>query len=198
MKQGIAMADTGKAEKLIRLLPTDLRRTPTQGERQLIAALPHGQEARLGGGDPTEAATWGDDRVVRAEVLAFLCTDPEAVRLTHWRGVRLGGALVNGELDLRGAVLERRLELLGCALWDGLNLTDAHLVTVVLSGSHAGHLKAHRSSVANDIDFSQGKSDGQVDLTGATVGGDLRFNGWASHLSRKPPTKLRFSQMGAP
>jgi hypothetical protein len=42
--------------------------------------------------DPTNADNWEDQRSVRAELVRWMCTDPEARTLVDPRGIRLLGA----------------------------------------------------------------------------------------------------------
>lgn len=48
---------------------------------------------------PAFAHTWGDDRKLRADVIAWLRTHPEARALVSHRGVRTAGARIEGKLD---------------------------------------------------------------------------------------------------
>src|SRR5258708_6587739 len=50
--------------------------------------------------DPKDAATWPQDRDVRAALIEWLATDPEAIAHIHPSGIRLLGARVIGSLDL--------------------------------------------------------------------------------------------------
>ncbi len=50
--------------------------------------------------DPSHADRWDHDREVRAELIRWLCVDPDASRLVDPRGIRLLGARVTGKLDL--------------------------------------------------------------------------------------------------
>src|SRR6516165_8286918 len=48
--------------------------------------------------DPAGAKSWGEERTIRAEVLAWLLSDAEASKLVHPSGVGLAGARIVGEL----------------------------------------------------------------------------------------------------
>ena len=50
--------------------------------------------------NPTNAKSWGDERIIRAEMIEWLCTDAEASSLVHRKGIRVGGARIKGERDL--------------------------------------------------------------------------------------------------
>ena len=53
--------------------------------------------------DPAGAEKWGDERVHKADCIAWLCTDPQASALVSHRGIQVKGARIDGELDLRFA-----------------------------------------------------------------------------------------------
>ncbi len=56
--------------------------------------------------DPAKAAKWNADRVVRAECIAWVCTDPQASSLVSYKGLDLCGMRIDGDLDLRKAKIE--------------------------------------------------------------------------------------------
>jgi hypothetical protein len=47
--------------------------------------------------DPANAASWGDDRVIHADRIAWLCTDPEASACVSYHGVQVTAARIEGE-----------------------------------------------------------------------------------------------------
>ena len=80
----------------------------TKGEKALLYATEKGQFADLSSknrneNNPEDGLSWGDDRTVRSEVLAWLCTDPDAVSIVSHRGIQVKGAIVKGHVELRFA-----------------------------------------------------------------------------------------------
>jgi hypothetical protein len=74
-------------------------------EEMLLDKVPTGQPAICPdcdgrGYNPKEADRWGPARQVRAELVAWLCTNEEARRQIHPRGMVVAGADITGPLDL--------------------------------------------------------------------------------------------------
>jgi hypothetical protein len=77
----------------------------SRAEEELFRAAQTGQQASARSGDkmqddPANAGSWIADRVVRAECIAWLCTDREASALVTHRGIQIIGMRIDGQLDL--------------------------------------------------------------------------------------------------
>ncbi|MGC2277245.1 MAG: hypothetical protein WA571_14625, partial [Candidatus Binatus sp.] len=83
-------------------------------ERKLLRAAPLREVPWLGpSDDPDNAANdtahaenWGAERTVRAELIAWLLSDPDASRFVHPSGLALAGARIKGTLDLSYATVD--------------------------------------------------------------------------------------------
>ncbi|MBU0717299.1 MAG: hypothetical protein KJ749_03545, partial [Planctomycetes bacterium] len=54
--------------------------------------------------DPAKANQWGSDRVLKADRIRWLCTDPEAVKYVQpHEGITIVGARIEGQLHLSHA-----------------------------------------------------------------------------------------------
>ena len=169
-------------EHLRSLLPLPFRYSLTAAERQLIAQLVSGDVANCTTGDaaaddPAKADAWGPERTIRAEVLAFLCTDQRAADATHWRGIQVRGARITGRLNLAAANLARRLVLTACDFPDGIDLDDAHLPALDLSESLIEAINARNLTVAHDVLLRRVIVRGGTMLIGANIGGRLDCSG---------------------
>lgn len=76
---------------------------PTRTEGRVLAAVAAGEELDLRVGNPSHGASWDEARSVRAEFLYDLCVGAHDEWRVHARGLRLRGALINGELNFEAA-----------------------------------------------------------------------------------------------
>ena len=165
------------------LLPDELKNGLTSAEKTVLERTPAGKPADLSSGKeeddkPSNADHWGKKRTVRAEFLYWLCTDPEASQRIHAKGVRIGGAKIIGALDFRDAVLPHPLGLIGCAIPDGITLSDARARSLNLFGSRTGPISADRLKTTGSVFLTKGfHAEGEVRLLGADIGGDLACTG---------------------
>ncbi|MGK5740225.1 hypothetical protein [Micromonospora sp. URMC 103] len=105
-------------------------------ERRLIESVARGEVLDLAGDGPVGAQamrSWGDDRTIAASVIrdlvrARLVDDPDP------HGLRLRGARIAGRLDLENITSDLALELHDCFLPDGVNLRNAQLLTLAVTG----------------------------------------------------------------
>ncbi len=129
------------------LLPQELRKDLTPAEEILLDKAQKGESADFRNGDeetdkPENADNWGDDRLIRADFLYWLCTNREASELVHAKGIEIHGAQVEGSLDFEAATLSYPLWLFDCAIPQQINLLDAQTRTISLSGGHTGPIFA--------------------------------------------------------
>lgn len=165
-------------------VPDDL----TAAERRVWEAFPRGSRCVFGtpagptSSDwPTPApdfgADWGEDRTVRAHVLARLLVagpEPEPGRTP---ALELVGARIVGRLNLRGARIEAYIDLRGCRFEDRVVLDDAATSTVRLIGSVLPALRARRVRVDGDLCLTTCRVAQGVSLTDAAIGTDLALHG---------------------
>ncbi len=151
-------------------------------EKLLAEKTPDGKKAICGandndkdpGNDPQHADTWGAARTVRADLLAWMCTDEQARKLVRWHGIQLYGADIDGRIDLASAQIPFPLEILRCRLSKGLDLCRASVPGIDFSGSLVNGMVADGVVVASDMFMGNGFAGlGTVRLLGAQIGGDL-------------------------
>ena len=113
------------------------------------------------------------DNTIRAGVIRALllgtgdCTRPA-------RGLWIEGAWITGKLDLQGEALPVPLVLLNCTLEEDVMLRDCTLPALHLTGTHLPKLDAQRLQCNGPLHLRAGfQATGLVDLTGATVDGQL-------------------------
>jgi hypothetical protein len=151
--------------------------------------------------DAALAEKWGADRVVRAELIEWLLSDPQASQYIHPSGLALAGARIDGDLDLSYTSVDKPLTLIRSYLPGGINLTSAHTNEIAVRHSRTGPILANGATIHGDAaflfsdsgaaTFMRARIDGTLDFTGtrmlgvgedsinlveANVGGDVLFH----------------------
>jgi len=136
--------------------------------------------------DPSKAAAWSPDRTIRAPIIVWLLTDPQASINVHPSGIGIAGARITGELDLsyRNATLP--LTILSCAIADGIEFSFARLQELDLRRSWTGSIDGEQGVLRGDLTLRLGtyqdlnlyrsEIGGTVDLSGARLAGADPFS----------------------
>lgn len=146
-------------------------------EEKLAAGVAAGVLVEVSGGVPDRDA--GPELRVRAAFLEFLALGGAAGAAPGPKGLRLCGALIEGEaLDFKGATLPAGLELLSCRIPCPLDLGSATAKALVLDGSvlEAG-LVADGLSAQGGVSLVGATVTGEIQLRAANLGGDLVLAG---------------------
>jgi hypothetical protein len=159
----------------------------TMAERKLMHAAPLRDVPWFGPSDDPDNATndtahgenWGGERTVRAELVAWLLSDPNASRYVHPSGLALAGARITGSLDLSYATVDKPLTLIRCYVPDNINLLSAHLQDITVRRSRTGAVFGNNAIIHGDatfilgdfgsVSFMRARIDGTLDLTGARI-----------------------------
>ena len=159
----------------------------TAAERKLMHAAPMRDVPWFGpsddpdnaANDPAHGDKWGSERTVRAEVIAWLLSDPQPSRYIHPSGLALAGARITGTLDLSYATVDKPLTLIRCYVPEGINLVSAHLQDITVRRSRIGAVLGNLASIHGDatfimgdfgpVSFMRAKIDGTLELTGARI-----------------------------
>jgi len=153
----------------------------TLAERKLFAAAANGEIADYSAqaeedNDPGKAAEWGQERVLKADRIAWVCADGEASALVTHAGIGINGARVDGVLELPFMDIPFPLYFGKCALPEGINLQYTRIPALNLCRTHVGPVHADGIKVERALFLRDGlKVDGGVRLAGAEVGGQLNF-----------------------
>lgn len=150
----------------------------TEVESRLCAAAATGGVldvlAGRADGEPGEAA----DAAIRAAVLSWLCTHPRATALITHRGVSVDHARIVGALDLQYAKVVFPLSLRRSELAEGLDLHNAVLYELHLTGSRVGWINADQLRVERDLELSDDfVCAGDFRLHFAWIEGNLDLSG---------------------
>jgi hypothetical protein len=124
------------------------------------------------------ADLWSTNRIVRANRLAWLCTDAEASKLVSYRGVGINGARIEGYVYLARANMNFAMFAQNCVFTNDIYLNSAHLQGLYLDGSKIKNLFAEGLRVDGNIFMDNGfKALGLVNLRNSTIGQNLICNG---------------------
>jgi hypothetical protein len=157
---------------------------------KLIQEIEYGEKADFAPGTKSvtdaldlRADSWCTDRIIKAEWIAWLCTDPKASQLVTSRGIELNGARVDGVLNLAWAKIQFPLRATACAFTEVLLLNQSSLRSLELQTTEIKGLQGDGLSVERDLVFSNGfRAGGPVVLRNATIGGSFRAN--EAHFDR--------------
>ncbi|QKW39663.1 hypothetical protein HUT06_41215 [Actinomadura sp. NAK00032] len=143
-------------------------------ERRLWAAFPTGARVVLGDDRP---AGPDPDRIVRAETITRLLLGAGETRPGAVAAVRLRGAYITGQIDLKGGTTEHELRLEECRLVEEPNFSNAEtrqlrFANCRMPGFDGGGLRAD-----GYMSLSGSQIEGSVQLPRAQLSGGLRMNG---------------------
>ena len=167
-----------RAAQLIKLAQQEFG-TLTEAEAKFFDAVANGSLVDYSAeaeeeNDPGMAEKWGEERILRASRVAWLCTDPEAARRVTHRGIEVMGVRVDGELYLQFAKIPFPLRFEGSAFLEGIDLRDGEVRALNLRATHTGPLDLTGLKVERDVFLRDGfRAEGGVSLLGATIGGNL-------------------------
>ena len=148
----------------------------TSEEQMLYELAARGEWARYSPG--TGLAVPESKGVLRADRLQALVTAEVQDVHVHWRGVRVRGARITGSLDLRTANVLYPVELVDCLFDEPVNLVEASMRSITLTGSHVPALHADRAHIHGSLNLGQGfTSEGIVSLFNAKIDGDFNCDG---------------------
>lgn len=152
----------------------------TEAEFKLVRAAETGGIANCGrdlpdsAAKPARAEEWGLQRQVRADLIWWLCTNASARALVHPEGIQLWSAQVSGALELSFAKVPFPLAIVNCRIMSCMTLRQAEIPDLILNGTTVPGIEASGMQVKGNVFFRSGfKSDGEVSLLGASIGGQL-------------------------
>jgi hypothetical protein len=124
--------------------------------------------------DPVYAGLWGEDRVIKAEWLKWLCIDPRASTKVTSSGIEIAGARIQGKVDLSWANIQFPLRTFKCAFTDDVILNRAKVGSLQLQSTCIQNLNADYLTAERDLSLVDGfRAAGQVWLRYATINGTL-------------------------
>lgn len=153
------------------LMPTELKAGLTHSEKILLQKAVVRAPADFGSRDEAH------DHRIRAELLYWLCTDADAGKQVHPKGVWVLGAEVEGVLDFEGATLMHPLWLVSCVIPEEIVFRDAKTRSIKLSDSRTGSISADRIAAAGFVELRRVEVNGKFSLSSADIEGTLNCEG---------------------
>jgi hypothetical protein len=189
------------------MLPVEQFPDLTDAERTLLRAVTAGELAdyrspNAAKNDPQHTETWGVSRTIRAQVIRWLCSDPEASRQIDPQGIDIYAATIEGRLNLAFVTIPVPFVLRQCAVKDGVDLSYADTRALAFSGSVLGAsggspLNASGAHVRGDMFLNDGfRAEGEVRLLGASIGGNLVCTGGTFHRPGKDALSADAARVG--
>ncbi|MCT2593586.1 membrane-associated oxidoreductase [Streptomyces sp. N2-109] len=157
-------------------------------ERRVWEAFPLGQgvDFRTGADDdPAAGSAWGADRSVRAEMLRALLFDGPQTN-GEIAGLKLTGARITGQLDLRYGTVEHPVGLHSCHFEQCPKLYGAQTRSLVLNDSVLPGLRAATVRVDGVLRLTRCRLTGPVHLGGAQISGAFFLDGALLGTSAAP------------
>lgn len=145
-------------------------------EEQLLINCRTGNSSLLTSADYTKPLVRADNVIVRAEFLRFLLLGGDKDSPVCERGVELGGAWIEGKLNLESARLPTGFKMFGCIFSSPIDLTDAIVDgSVYLAVCEIPGIRADRVNVRGLFSLHSSVLNGTVVLNSGKIGGDLFF-----------------------
>jgi hypothetical protein len=111
---------------------------------------------------------------VRAQLIRWLCINPQAKVLIDPCGIQVSGARVTGQLNLNYADVPFPITLLNCVLTEPASMICMRVPDLIFSGSSTRAITMDSAFVANSVYLNYGfQANGEVSLIGAKIGRDL-------------------------
>ncbi|WP_425164526.1 hypothetical protein [Candidatus Binatus sp.] len=148
--------------------------------------------------DPKDAAEWGHQREIRAELIRWLCVDPNAITLIDPEGIALLGARVVGSLNLDLVHPPFGLRLVRCSIPDSMSLQYAELGRLSLRGSYTGEINAAGSHLLHGAFMNLGfHASGEVAFGNSRIDNDLNCSGGSFTHNKAEGTEPWAAEMPA-
>ena len=181
------MADTATIPTLLQLAPSRFDNI-SPAEQKLFEAATNGKDA-----DCTSLSE--KDRVIRGDLLSWLCKNRDASAQVTYRGVSIVGAQIEGELNLKWAKISFPLQARMCVFKEAIILENSHLVALIFLDTSIKDLRAEDVIVERSVILRDGfKAEGAVNFVGAYVGRYFQWYGIQS--PENSILDLRFARVG--
>jgi hypothetical protein len=137
--------------------------------------------------DPAHAGEWNKEREIRAQLIRWLCEDPDAIKLVSPSGIAVLGARVVGGLNLSYIRVPFALVMRKCSIAERIILTGTEIPHLELNGSYVSEIDAKGLIVHGDLDLANGfHASGETRIETARIDGALNCSGGYFHYSSVP------------
>lgn len=109
-----------------------------------------------------------------ANRIEWICTDPNIYRLVSGKGIQIDGANIIGKLNLQFSNIRFPIQFNNCYFSREIDLGDASIHTLCLSGSRVPSIDATGLKAEFNICMDEGFTGlGEMNFTGARIGGSV-------------------------
>ncbi|WP_328945145.1 oxidoreductase [Streptomyces sp. NBC_00250] len=126
--------------------------------------------------DPFGGREWGEERSVRADVVALLLLAGPPARSGRVAALKLRGVRITGVLNLAGGTIGPYVELQGCRFDGEVVLPEARFGTLRMVDCALPRLEAARLHTEGDLHLPRCRVKWGIRLTDAQIGTDLLIN----------------------
>ncbi len=145
-------------------------------EERFLEQCVKGEWAEFGAGVLPQALH--DSVKIRAELVRFAMLGGNDDYPTHWRGPRLKGAWITGQIGLNLCKTDFALRATNCHFEQNLHLFDAEIFGVEIDGSWCPGITAYRLRTSGPVLMENAFcSTGEIDLDYARIDGRLGLEG---------------------
>lgn len=148
--------------------------------------------------DAEKPSSWAEAPSLKADRIAWLCTDANAARLVPKRGIWLRGASIEGKIDLYRADVPFSLTMYDCLLSAGLSLEHAKVQEIDIRNSCSAMIMAQGVEVRENVYLNTTCVYGGLNFIDAHIAGDFDFTrglasfGMPADDHSKPGVALNF------
>jgi hypothetical protein len=130
-------------------------------EIKLLDGVEEGIEVNYRVGDtekdnPANAKDWGQERIIRADIINWLCTNIESLKFIPFDGIHITGARINENINLMFINIDFPIGFVGCYFDKGIDLSYSKIDSITLAGSH----------ISGSLDLLSSKIDGSLICAG--------------------------------
>src|ERR1700761_1327961 len=166
------------SKDLIQLAERQFTNDITDSERAFINATANGTfffgQTNGKTFDLLSGAPAGRQTVLRADRIAWLCTDMAASYAITKNGVQVAGVRIKGDLDLFSCKIQFPLTFTNCVFDGDINFWRSHFLNVNLSSSCVDNLTADQATFEGNVDLANGfLAKGLVRLNASDIAGAL-------------------------
>ncbi|MFH0813994.1 MAG: hypothetical protein V2A69_14335 [Pseudomonadota bacterium] len=137
----------------------------------------------IGDRNVIESSKWGEDRVIKASRIAWLCRDGEAASLVGQQGIAITGARIVERVYLFSLKIPFPIILDYCSIPEDIYLRHAEMQDIGITHSHTGSIVADAVKMTGSLILRNCMIQGNIHLINAAIKGNLDLKG--SHLINK-------------
>ncbi len=167
-----------KSSRLIELAKEEFG-SITNSERKLFMAVVKGEFVDYSAKEPKDnnpanSKDWSKKRILKANIVIWLCNDSQASGQITRFGIKVKGARIDGEINLQYMRCSFPLFFEKCSFSGLINLEHAKFTELCFTETHTGPINANGLEVEGNVALvNRFKAEGRISLAGASIGGQF-------------------------